>query len=139
LKPLGPVKTIIPEVRPNIPESLPPKQKLKNLPIDPHRRLIDNLQQLTKVKVKKEKIEIDCESNSTSTILSKSLINFNDNYDESRMEESENIFNNLVRNQIIEEYAEVNEFLADLKLEKYVDVFIQNGWISYERIIGRSD
>jgi hypothetical protein len=55
------------------------------------------------------------------------------------MEESENIFNNLVRNQMMEEYMEVNEFLGDLKLEKYVDVFIQNGWISYDRIIGRCD
>ena len=135
MKPLG-VKVVIPEVRPIIPDHLPPKQKLKNLP-DPHKRLIDNLQQLTKVKTKKEKIEIDCESTTSEKIMSKSLINFNDNFDESRIEESENIFNNLVRNQIMEEYNEVNEFLSDIRMEKYVDVFIQNGWISLDTILGR--
>jgi hypothetical protein len=135
LKPLG-VKLAIPEIRPIIPDHLPPKQKLKNLP-DPHKRLIDNLQQLTKINTKKEKIEIDCESSTSEKIMSKSLINFNDNFDESRVENCENIFNNLVRNQMMEEYKEVNEFLNDIRLEKYVDVFIQNGWISLEAILGR--
>jgi hypothetical protein len=134
LKPLG-VKVSIPEVRPVIPDHLPPKQKLKNLP-DPHKRLIDNLQQLTLVRNKKEKIEIDCESTTSEKIMSKSLINFNDNFDDSRVLESENIFNNLVRNQIMEEYNEVNEFLNEIKMEKYVDLFIQNGWVGYDIIIG---
>jgi hypothetical protein len=135
LKPIN-AKILIPEVKPVIPDHLPPKQKLKNLLIDPHRRLIDNMQHLTKMISKKEKIEIDCESTTSEKTMSKSLINFNDNFDDSRIEENENIFNNLVRNQIMEEYSEVSDFLNDIRMDRYVDTFIQNGWISYEKIIG---
>ena len=65
---------------------------------------------------------------------SKSMINFDGEDDISKMERTENLFNTLVKNNIILEFHEVNGFLLSLGMEKYFDQFIQNGFDSIEKI-----
>lgn len=133
------------------------KPKLKN---DPHKRLMDQVQQLTNISeinsnsnntsinksitsrfedkdfrktfTKTEKILIDCDP---KQIMSKSLIKFDTNYDENEAMKSENRFNNLVRNQLLMEYHQVNDFLDSIGMVKYLDVFILNGFEDLDKIV----
>jgi hypothetical protein len=87
-----------------------------------------------------EKIEINCEPNrendknelknsttSISNLMSKSLVDFGRPCDENARIESENMLNNLVRNQLILEFCEINDFLDGIGMTKYIDVFLHNG------------
>jgi hypothetical protein len=86
--------------------------------------------------MKTQKIMIDCEpvNTSTTSIMSKSLIRFDLDFDEGKVQESESKFNNLVRGQIMQEYHQVSDFLESLGLNKYVDTFISNGIEDVDKI-----
>lgn len=137
------------------------KSKIIKTVNDPHKRLMGNTQNLASVletsesnrssksswkidknilddsefrksQIKTEKIEIDCTPN-------RSMIRFSDNEDENESEEkTANIgikFNNLVRDQIVKQFYQVNDFLKSVHLEKYLDKFIQNGLSTLDKII----
>ncbi len=84
--------------------------------------------------IKNEKIEIDCESNNNS-VMSRSMIKFDDDYTENYSKPLEDKFNKIVRDQLIHEYYEVNDFLESLNLKKHVEIFIKNGYVSQDKII----
>ena len=123
--------------------------------LDPHKRLIDQIhlsstssnlffektvdekeREFRKTFSKAEKILIDCEpvNTSTSSIMSKSLIRFDLDFDEGRVKECESKFNNLVRGQLMQEYHQVSDFMESIGLSKYVDSFIQGGIDDIEKI-----
>jgi hypothetical protein len=118
--------------------SVPAKQKLN--PIDPHKRLIDKMQQLTMNdstrSLGKPLLDDSITKKSGKLDMSKSMINFDDGEDEymNRQGKSEDLFNNLVKNNIILEFHEVNGFLLSIGMEKYFDTFIQNGLDSIEKV-----
>lgn len=124
---------------------------------DPHKRLIDQIhltgttsnilfektsvdhKEFRKTFMKTQKIMIDCEpgnavNTSTTSIMSKSLIRFDLDFDEGKVQQSESKFNNLVRGQIMQEYHQVSDFLESLGLNKYVDTFISNGVDEIDKI-----
>jgi hypothetical protein len=98
-----------------------------------------------KTQIKKEKVKIEVKDvlNTTDysrneSILSRSLINFNKEEDEwlyTHQKETENIFNNLVRSQMVNEYAEVHSFLEEIDLTKYIDEFIKKGYDKMDKVI----
>jgi hypothetical protein len=105
---------------------------------DINKRLITQVPKLSGEELRKtfikEKILIDCENQSNTSILSKSLINFDEAYDESKISASEMKFNNLIRDQLILEYHQVNDFLESIGLSKYVDIMIRNGYDDTDKI-----
>jgi len=84
--------------------------------------------------IKKEKIEIDCSSSMNNSVMSKSMINFDDDYAELESKQTEEKFNQMVRDQLFSEYFEVNEFLESLNLIKYNETFIKNGIVTLDKI-----
>jgi hypothetical protein len=107
----------------------PLKRLMGCMPKATNSEAINDEKQMRKTFTKIEKIEIDCESlNTTSNnLMSKSMINFEEAYNEEEIKSSENKFNILVRNQINFEYHQVYDFLDALELEKHLDKLIQNG------------
>ncbi len=123
------------------------KSKSK-IPSDPHKRLIDQIhstgtvnisgddKEFRKTFTKTQKIMIDCDpvNTSTTSLMSKSLIRFDLDFDEGKVQESESKFNNLVRGHIMQEYHQISDFLECLGLDKYVDTFISNGVDDVDKI-----
>jgi hypothetical protein len=124
--------------------SLPvPVKKPKLNPIDPHIRLIDKMQKLTMNSSArsfgKDSLTegFSQKPDNKQLDLSKSMINFDEDNElyETRRENNENVFNNLVKNNIILEFHEVNGFLLSIGLDKYFDAFLQNGLNSLDKIL----
>jgi hypothetical protein len=68
--------------------------------------------------------------------MSKSMVNFDDAEEDyiHKQEKSEDLFNNLVKNNIILEFHEVNGFLQSIGFERYIEAFLERGLDSVEKI-----
>jgi len=68
---------------------------------------------------KKERVEISCDNNVLSS--------FNFDGEQENEGEFEMSFNNLIRDQIKSEYSEISEFLNEINLGNYLNLFVENG------------
>lgn len=71
-----------------------------------------------------EKILIDCTPN-------KSMINFDESSDSDKNEET---FNKLVRNQLIMEFSEMNDFLDEIGMTVHIEKFLSHNIDSLDKI-----
>lgn len=71
-------------------------------------------------------------------VFRKSLINFDINEDEyqKQITEQENMFTQLIQNQINDEYHEIIQFLESAGLGKFSDNFISKGLTTVESLLG---
>lgn len=146
------------EIKPQNKRKIPlkPIEKNKNEKEDPHKRLINQMQQLNnksasnwevnlnktsledkdfRKTVRTERLIIDCNaSNDLKESKTFSVFRWDESFDEEKQYESVNRFNSLVRNQLKLEYYQVHDFLDDLNLPNYIDNFLQSGYDCLDKI-----
>ena len=56
------------------------------------------------------------------------MLKLDDDNNNNNKNESENIFNNIIRKQINYEFSDLSEFLEEIKMTNYLDNFILKGF-----------
>ncbi len=84
--------------------------------------------------ISQDKNDTNINTNMNTTTMSKSIFKFDLEDDNTPLGDFELKFNNIARNQLSIEFHQVNDLLKSIGMEKYLDVFIQNGIDDIDKI-----